>query len=207
MTYIFSLILSIWYCILFWDQKLGLSVILFVLPFTCCLIKLLESKGKIKNKKAKLMTIPIILLSSTYFIFNNSVFRLLNAVIIPILIVIMAIQLLNENFILDIKKIILTFLKPITYFIDVIKNSINGLRGRKHLEKKEKQKDTRRIIKAIILTIPILFVVFILLVTADTGFAEMFLDVLAEVFDIIDEIHDQEILSRIIVIILILIIS
>ena len=60
-----ALFLAIWQSILFKNQNVGLSAILFVLPVLYITFRLL--KGKIENKKALLISIPIILLSITYF--------------------------------------------------------------------------------------------------------------------------------------------
>lgn len=64
-----ALFLSLWQSLLFWKQDLGISVLLFTIPIIWITTKLL--KGNIKNKKALLISIPIIVLSSTYFIFDK----------------------------------------------------------------------------------------------------------------------------------------
>ena len=84
-----ALFLSLWQSLLFWKQDLGISVLLFTIPIIWITTKLL--KGNIKNKKALLISIPIIILSSTYFIFDNLTFYLINIVLIPILYLIMII--------------------------------------------------------------------------------------------------------------------
>ena len=84
-----ALFLSIWQYILFNKQSVGISAILFAIPVLYITIRLL--KGKIENKKSLLISIPIILLSITYFIFDNTVFRCINTVIIPLLYIIMII--------------------------------------------------------------------------------------------------------------------
>ena len=65
-----ALFLSLWQSLLFWKQDLGISVLLFTIPIIWITTKLL--KGNIKNKKALLISIPIIVLSSTYFIFDGA---------------------------------------------------------------------------------------------------------------------------------------
>ena len=56
-----ALFLSLWQSLLFWKQDLGISVLLFTIPIIWITTKLL--KGNIKNKKALLISIPIIILS------------------------------------------------------------------------------------------------------------------------------------------------
>ena len=93
-----SIIFSIWCVTLFFDKSLGLSVLLFVAPITYFLIKILEKSKRIKNPKAKFFMIPIVLLSSTYFIFDNGFFYVVNIFVIPILIAIMILSLFKESF-------------------------------------------------------------------------------------------------------------
>ena len=71
-----ALILSIWHSILFWKQEIGVSALLFAIPAVNLTIQLFEEKAR--NKKAWLITITIILLSSTYLIFDNPIFKTLN---------------------------------------------------------------------------------------------------------------------------------
>ena len=85
-----ALFLSLWQSLLFWKQDIGISALLFAIPTIWITIKLL--KENTKNKKALLMSIPIILLSSTYFIFDNIEFYLINIVVIPILYIMMIIS-------------------------------------------------------------------------------------------------------------------
>ena len=61
-----ALFLSIWHSILFWNQGIGISAVLFAIPVIYITVKLL--KEKTERPKALLISIPIILLSSTYFI-------------------------------------------------------------------------------------------------------------------------------------------
>ena len=71
-----ALLLGIWATILFFGKDIGLSMILFIVPFIYILIKILKDKQKINNKNAKILILPIILLSSTYFFYNNKFFLL-----------------------------------------------------------------------------------------------------------------------------------
>ena len=79
---ILSLILSVWHSILFFRQSVGISVILFAIPTIFATMYVLEKLGKIKNKKAYILTVPILILSSTYLFFNNTYFNILNIFVI-----------------------------------------------------------------------------------------------------------------------------
>lgn len=60
--------------IVFFGNNYGISVFLFIIPFIGVIIYSLSINKKIVNKKVFWLLIPIILLSSTFFVFNNSFF-------------------------------------------------------------------------------------------------------------------------------------
>ena len=57
-----ALIFAIWLVILFFGKSIGLSMLLFSIPFSYFFIYILEKNNKIKNSKAKILLIPILLL-------------------------------------------------------------------------------------------------------------------------------------------------
>ena len=73
-----ALLFAIWLVILFLGKSIGLSMLLFSIPFSYFFVYILEKNNKIKNSKAKFLLIPILLLSSTYFIYDNSFFNSIN---------------------------------------------------------------------------------------------------------------------------------
>ena len=80
-----SLVLSILHSILFYGQDLGISVLLFAIVCVFLLIAFLKKHDKVKNSNALYLSFPILLLSSTYFIFDNTFFHVLNLIVIPFL--------------------------------------------------------------------------------------------------------------------------
>ena len=128
--FIGALILSIWCTTLFFGKTIGLSMLLFIVPLTYYIIHILEKNGKVENSKAKVLIIPITLLASTYFIFNNSFFRTANIIIIPTLLVIMIMRFFNENFELKfnlVGRILEMFFLPLNFMgetIEKLRNSI-----------------------------------------------------------------------------------
>ena len=78
MQYLFILLISILYTILFFGKVKGLSMIIFTLIFLLFTYYYLKKINLIKNKKAFIYIIPIILLSLTYLIFDNSMFSFFN---------------------------------------------------------------------------------------------------------------------------------
>ena len=168
-----ALFLAIWQSILFKNQNVGLSAILFVLPVLYITFRLL--KGKIENKKALLISIPIVLLSITYFIFDNTVFKIINMIVIPLLYVIMIITATSNNQGKSmIFKIILMLIQPINYIGEVVKKGINLIFPK---EKEEGSKEKHNIVKAVFFTIVIALIVIALLSSADSEFANLFGDI------------------------------
>ena len=113
-----SLLLSILMSILFWHREPGISVVLFVIPTLLVIYLNLKQSQKIKNKKGIYWCIPIILLSLTYFIFNNTLFQGLNIPIILALIIIMCMdmtetQLSDTRFI---RNVVSKIFKPFSNF-------------------------------------------------------------------------------------------
>lgn len=180
--FIGALILSIWHSILFWDKEIGLSALLFAIPLIYVTVKIL--KGKTENKKALLLSIPIILLSSTYFLFNNSLFNALNIVIIPLLYIIMMMLATTKE--LKIKsiifKILAVIIEPFNYFGEVVVELKNKILPSK--EEKQEKREKKNIIKAIILTGLIVIIVLILLASADSEFASLFFDILDAIINL-----------------------
>lgn len=192
-----ALFLSLWQSLLFWKQDLGISVLLFTIPIIWITTKLL--KGNIKNKKALLISIPIIILSSTYFIFDNLTFYLINIVLIPILYLIMIIWAISDFQIKSIMyKIILMIFQPLNYIGDVIKTVINGFNSKRKNDQIEEKTEKNDIFKAICLTGIIALIVISLLCSADNEFAKIF----STIFKDIKIFNVSELTGRIIIIII-----
>lgn len=200
-----SLLISIWTVILFWGKNIGLSMLLLVAPFIYFLISLLEKKNKIEYKEAKVLIIPIVLLASTYFIFDNSFFNKLNLVVIPVLIVLMIIKLMERN--LDIDKFFLRFveliLDPLTY-IEVTMRDLKDcilsvFKVKRNTEKKS------NIGKAIIITLPLVIIIIVLLASADDVFGDIFFSGTLNILRIVFEFDLTTIILKIAVIIVLFI--
>lgn len=171
-----SLILSIFHSILFWDKDWGISILLFTVAGIFFLIYILDKLGKIQNKKPMILAVPIILLSSTYFIFNNQLFNTLNILVILVLSAIMIIFMMKENsnvtFILT--KIFNIIVGPIEFFGDSLKMIKETIWGSKKEDEKENGKQLKKIGKALLIVIPLVLIVLALLMSADQIFANMF---------------------------------
>ena len=192
-----ALFLSLWQSLLFWKQDLGISVLLFTIPIIWITTKLL--KGNIKNKKALLISIPIIVLSSTYFIFDNLTFYLINIVLIPILYLIMIIWAISDFQIKSIiYKIILMIFEPLNYIGDVIRTILKELNPKEKDEQIGEKKEKNNIFKAVCFTGIIALIVIGLLCSADNEFAKLF----STIFKDINIFNVSELTGRIISIII-----
>jgi len=159
--------------ILFYDKNLGINVILFMVPLIGFLYYTLKNKKKIKNKYGLLFIIPIVLLSCTYFIYDIQVFRVLNALTIPILFLFLYIFTIKPTYSLKtiVKDCLYFIFEPLNYigkFYRVVNLKLDSL--------SEKMKLNKRIVKSFVVVIPIVIVVILLLSSADMVFHNLFSD-------------------------------
>ena len=123
--FFYTLLLVILNSILIVNQSLGINVILFTLPLLVFLYRYLKLNKLIKNKKGLLFFIPIIILSSMYFIYDN-IFNEFNVIVIPLLYILMFIYTVNKPKELEVlfKNVFLLVLKPIEFIGDTVKASL-----------------------------------------------------------------------------------
>ena len=197
-----ALIFSILCVTLFFEKSIGLSMLLFIGPLTYYLIYLLEKNKKIENPKAKILMNPIILLASTYFIFNNSFFNDLNRLAIPVLLVLMIMGLFNEKIKINadfIGKILGVFIIPISFIGETFGKLKNCLQDKLKIKIDSKNEaKIKKVIKAVCITLPIVLVIIILLSSADVIFRDIFVNILEKVINAISKIKMSTILAKII---------
>ena len=193
-----ALILAIWIITLFLGKDIGLSMLLFTAPFVYFFIHLLEENNKIKNSRSKILLIPILLLSSTYFIYDNTFFNNWNLLIIPILIVFMILGLIGEKLEINLDTIgtlLGVFLTPISYIGESIKKLVEAIGGKLSIKTNDK---TKKIFKAILITVPIVLVIIILLSSADEIFANIFKSIFGNIFHMLWTINISKIICMLI---------
>ena len=137
------------------------------------IIKLLDSFKKINNKKALLICIPIILLSSTYLLFQNKIFTAINTIVIFILFGLMIVLATTQKKNIDniIEKLFFLFIGPLN-LIKTATKIINKNIFRKKTKKYQKNKQIyKQILKGFLVSLPLVGFVFILLLSADDTFA------------------------------------
>lgn len=199
-----SLILSILHSILFYEKKPGISMFLFCIACLFFLFYLLEKKERLNNKKAILLSIPILLLSSTYGLFNNETLRVLNGLVILGLTGYMIICLENKkvNLLNTFSKIFNIFIGALEYLGD----SCSEIKKVFFIQSSDKKIGRgKKIVKAIFITVPIVLIVLALLISADSIFAEMFNGIIEKLQNIFTTELITSLFFRIVVLIIVFI--
>lgn len=196
-VFFYTLLLVILNSILIVCQKLGINVILFTIPLLIFLYYYLKLNKLIKNKRGLLFFIPIIILSCTYFVYDN-IFREFNIVIIPVLYTLMFIYVIDKpsQVLKLLENIIKVFLKPVEYIGTTVKNSLSYFDSKIKLTAETKKK-----IKAVLIVIPIVIFIFWLLCMADEVFANLF----SGIGELIKNISLANSINRIVVMIILFI--
>ncbi len=176
MEIIGSVLVSLAQSILFYGKNIGISMLLFEIVLNAVVITILYKKNKIKNKVGFLLLIPIILLSSTYFIFANKMFYTANFFIIMLLNILMYAILVNKkkyfkNHLLDTFGLITNTFKEYKEGVNYAKEKSKKYISKNNQVQKEKIK---RITKSVLIVLGVVGVVLILLISADKVFANLF---------------------------------
>ena len=169
-AWIYLLLLCILNSILLYGQCLGINVIIFTVPFLIFLVIYLKINNLIKNKKGLLFIIPILILSIIPTFYSN-IFVLLNALVIPILYILLFIYTINPTYnIIDLlKKGVLQLFLPFGKIGNFFRVVTSGIRDKVKLTDK-----TKKTLKALLIVIPITILVLWLLTSADMVFGNYF---------------------------------
>lgn len=204
--FIVSLILAIWSIVLFYGKQIGLSMLLFIIPITYYLIFILEKNNKIENNKAKILLIPIILLASTYLIYDNHFFNNLNLIVIPLLIIIMLVSLFTNVFNLEIwiEKAVELVFDPIAYLGETLKKIKLSILRKFKLKSKDNN-NSKKVFKGLLITIPIALVIIGMLASADQEFSNVLYSVIRVIGKAFGNMQFMEIAVRLVLIIIVFI--
>ncbi len=188
---VFIFLLTILHSVLFYSKRLGLNVILFIIPLLIFLVYILYKEKKIVNKKGLLFIIPILLLSCSFFVYNNSVVTL-TSIVIPGLILLMFIYTTRptesiKELISKITSLIFEPLNCIGKFYNIVKMKIN--------ERLKLSDSSKKVLKSALIVLPIIALVLILLSSADMIFSNMF----TSFFKVFKNIRINSIIGRIII--------
>lgn len=173
MEIIGSLIIAISQSILLYGKQLGISMLILMLISISTILIILYKREKIVNLKATILTIPIILLSSTYMIFSSTTFNFTNILVIIVLTLIMLITAtIKKDYI---KQYLHSLLKLIHKTLKNIDSSMKLTnKTSKEKIKKNSKIDMNKIIKSLVIVTIVVGIVIILLASADRIFASIF---------------------------------
>lgn len=168
-----SLFLGILFNILFYRKSLGISYPVFVLAFYGVLMWIFRDRIKYRLDIACFMGLAVLLLSLTYLIFSNPVFRVLNFLAVPIMLIIQTILITKANlfkwhsvrFLYDIMNgiFVRTFVHVFKPFRMVSKQAQNRTNPQQYAL-------AGRVLFGILLSLPLVSIVVALLSSADDIF-------------------------------------
>ena len=196
-----TIILCLLHSILLVNQNLGINVILFTIPLLGFLVYMMWINKVIKNKWGLLFIIPILVLSTTYFIYDNT-WKYLNILGIPTLYFLMYIFTIKpmNTFEDTIVEFLNLLVKPINYIGKFVSEESKIVPKRsKGKEKKGLNEQEKLVLKSILIVAPVVIVVLMLLSSADSIFGGIFKTIFN--FDI-GWFNYDEIIPRIIVFVL-----
>lgn len=176
MEVIGSLLIALLQSVLFYGKEIGISMLIFTILTVGILWYILDKKKKIINQKAIFWMIPIILLSSTYMIFANTVFYILNIFAIIALMILMFVMATDTKtyFI----KYFESSLRLVKITLNQWKNSFEITKNYTNKIVKSNKNCNREKLKKLVVSLAIVFVivliVVLLLASADSIFASIF---------------------------------
>lgn len=177
---IYSIISGISYVYLILVPYLGIGITIFALMQLALILFLTKDRSEVKNKKALLLFIPLLVLTLRYFLSDSYTFYLSNFAVIFLLYSAMVLLMMDDlpienQGLIFIMKILCTVFKPLFYFNVPVKWSIES----------NKDNQNRILIKKIFIgiaiSIPCLVIIISLLSAADLVF-ESKIDVLFNSF-------------------------
>jgi hypothetical protein len=176
---LYGLIIGGSFDIFFYNKTLGISYLIFIVLILVVLLVSFWGSLKKLNNLAWLFTVPILLISSTFFIYSNQVLKILNYLIVPILIIMLSSLVANLNksdwsdirFIGDIaKRIFVPFGFIHRPFLTLSKMADRG-------GEDSKSRVLPKVILGILISIPILAIILWLLSSADIVFKNIFINI------------------------------
>jgi len=181
MILLYAIIAGVLFDILFYNKTLGISYLIFVaIAIVIIALAFKQSDNKL-NKRAWFFSVPIILLSSTYFIFSNQILRTLNFLVVPLLIIIMAILVAKVNkrdwsdigFIGDMaKRIFVPFRFIHRPFISLSPEAAGGNAA----AQKTSNRALLKVVLGLLISVPVLALILWLLSSADMVFKNLFIN-------------------------------
>ena len=204
MEIVSSIIISIVQSILFYRKEIGISMLLFSLIGNGIIFYILYKRNKIQNKNGILLMIPIILLSSTYFIFASKTFYIANIFILIALNIIMYVIIINKknhlnNYIYNMFELLR---ETITGYKDGIEYTKKVSKEYVRTNNKIDKENIKKIAVSLLIVFVVVGIVIGLLVSADSIFANLFSGV-GKLFETLNFENILSLLLRIVIIIIV----
>ncbi|MGI6777707.1 MAG: DUF4153 domain-containing protein [Acetivibrionales bacterium] len=179
-----TLVLGILFDVLFYDKPLGVSYPIFIIAFYSVMMWNLRRNLRFRPDFGWLLSVPVLLLSLTYFIFSNRIFMPLNFMAIPVLVVTQTTLIsgngkykwYNPSFIGDI--LYGFFYRPFAYFAKPFVLLAAMVHSKTNLKK---YNAVIKILMGLLISIPLMLVIILLLASADQVF-EHFIGELPDLF-------------------------
>ena len=195
--FLWIFLLTLLQSILFYGKSLGLSVVIFMIFLLPFLYYVLKKNNKIKNKYGFIFIIPILLLSVTYLLYDNWVFKTGNFIVIFTLFIFMYIYTIQPTW--KLSKLIHDFFRVIFEPFSCISRVFRILGF--HLSKKlHLSPKVRKILKSVFWILPIVMIILLLLTSADMIFEKMFSTIFEQMGKLFD--FNEDIFGRIIMMII-----
>ena len=194
---LYILLICIWHSILFFGYDLGLNVILFMIPLLVLIYYSFKKCKKINNKYGLLFMIPIILLSCGYFIYDNTVMKVLNGIVITLLFTLLYLYTIKPTYVIG--NIIRDIFSIICEPFNVIDKFYREIKPIKHENKTIINYNVKNKVISVIIILPIVLIVLLLLGSADMMFNNLFSGFYKFLGNIIN-INIDDIFARIIII-------
>lgn len=174
MIYLFLLLLSIWHSFMFYEQGLGINVLLFIIPLIILFVYYNKKENVFKNKKYLYLSISIILLSSSYGLFQTDILYVLNLLIIPCLFIIMFIFGIKDESFKTLKYFFFNMIfDPLSHIKETLNDCLDSILTKLNLKGETKNK-VNQYIRGIVVVIPVVLLVLFLLSSADMEFGKLF---------------------------------
>ncbi|WP_134684835.1 DUF4153 domain-containing protein [Brevibacillus migulae] len=182
-----SLLAGILFDFLFYGKELGVSYPLFVLAIYGLLCWQLRQYGKLQVTFEWLLTVPIALLSLTFFWYSNGLFHFLNFLLVPFLFVVQSFLVAKRNkrdwykigFVAEVLELVFYYtIKHVRIPFSFVKNWIKANTD------KRKYGVAIKVLIGLGISLPLLLVVLSLLSEADSVFGYFLSEIPRMLFDL-----------------------
>jgi hypothetical protein len=172
-----TLLLGVLFVTLFFNNEPGVSIPIFVLAFYAVMLPYSRKELVPGNIFGWFLILPILMLAMTYFIFADELFRMLNLLALPMLIILQTLLVTGRNsFKWDSPAILLDLFLGIFYRCVVHIGKPFRLLGRLLTRKSGGSRlspSASRVLMGLLISLPIAIVLIVLLSSADMVFGSM----------------------------------